>query len=163
MSAQSLKSAFTASGVEAPQAFNRIASSVLNTNIELKKTSTLLDKMALTMANTIRFGISSSIFNTLTGQISKAYNYSLDLDKSLNNIRIVSGQSADQMERYAKYANQAAKELGASTLDYTDASLIYYQQGLSEQEVLARTDVTVKAANALGASAEEVSQYLTAI
>jgi TP901 family phage tail tape measure protein len=119
--------------------------------------------MALTMANTVRFGISSSIFNSLTGSISKAYNYSVDLDKSLNNIRIVSGQSADQMERFAKYANTAAKELGASTLDYTNASLIYYQQGLTDSEVTERTDVTVKMANALGASAEEVSQYMTAI
>ena len=160
---ENLKNALVSTGPSGAAAFNNIASSVLNTNVELRKTSVILDKMALTMANTVRFGISSSIFNTLTGQISKAYNYSLDLDKSLNNIRIVSSQSADQMERYAKYANQAAKELGASTLDYTDASLIYYQQGLSEDEVLKRTDVTIKAANALGTSAEEVSQYLTAI
>ena len=149
--------------MEGANAFNKLARSVLNTQVELKQTSTILDKMALTMANTVRFGISSSIFNTLTSSISKAYNYAKDLDSSLNDIRIVSGQSADQMERYAKYANQAAKELGASTLDYTDASLIYYQQGLSEQEVLARTDVTIKAANALGTSAEEVSQYMTSI
>lgn len=119
--------------------------------------------MALTMANTVRFGISSSIFNNMTSSISKAYNYAKDLDTSLNNIRIVSGQSAEQMERYAKYANQAAKNLGASTLDYTDASLIYYQQGLSEEEVLARTDITMKAANVLNTSAQEVSEYMTAI
>lgn len=67
------------------------------------------------------------------------------------------------MERFAKQANSAAKNLGASTLDYTNASLIYYQQGLSDQEVAARTDVTVKMANVLGTSAEEVSNYMTAI
>jgi hypothetical protein len=31
------------------------------------------------------------------------------------------------MEKFAESANQAAKELGASTLSYTDAALIYYQ------------------------------------
>ena len=158
-----VKKALEGAGPIGTSAFNNIASSVLNTNIELRKTSAVLDKMALTMANTVRFGISSSIFNTLTGQISKAYNYSLDLDKSLNNIRIVSGQSADQMEKFSKYANQAAKELGASTLDYTDAALIYYQQGFNADEANRRAEITVKAADALGASAEEVSQYLTAI
>lgn len=163
LSAQKIKTDFAKIGTEGTAAFNKVSSSVLNTNVELKKSSTLLDKMALTMANTIRFGISSSIFNNFTGQISKAYGYVKDLDRSLNDIRIVSGQSAEQMEKYAKYANQAARNLGASTLDYTDASLIYYQQGLAEEEVLARTDVTVKAANVLGASAQEVSEYLTAI
>jgi hypothetical protein len=36
------------------------------------------------------------------------------------------------MERFAKTANNAAKELGRSTLDYTDAALKFYQQCLSD-------------------------------
>jgi hypothetical protein len=144
-------------------AFNNIASSVLNTNIQLKQSSELLNKMALTFANTIRFGISSSIFNSFTGSLEKAYSYVKNLDTSLNDIRIVSGQTADQMERFAKYANQSAKELGASTLDYTKASLIYYQQGLTGKDVTDRTDITVKMANVLGTSTQEVSEYMTAI
>jgi hypothetical protein len=35
--------------------------------------------------------------------------------------------------------------------------LIYYQQGLSEEEVLERADVTVKMANVANQSAEVVS------
>jgi len=62
------------------------------------------------------------------------------------------------MERFAATANKAAKALSASTLDYTDAALIYYQQGLSDEEVKARTDVTVKMANVTGETAEKVSQ-----
>ena len=115
------------------------------------------------MANTVRFGISSSIFNSMTGAISKAYQYAVDLDTSLNSIRIVSGQSAEQMEQFAKYANQASKNLGASTLDYTDASLIYYQQGLGEEETQARTETTLKAANVTGQTGQEVSEQLTAV
>lgn len=160
---ESVKANLSGAGATGTAAFNNIASSILNTNLELKKSSVLLDKMALTMANTVRFGISSSIFNSMTGAISKAYQYAVDLDTSLNSIRIVSGQSAEQMEQFAKYANQASKNLGASTLDYTDASLIYYQQGLDPEEVIERTDITMKAANALGTSAQEVSEYMTAI
>jgi TP901 family phage tail tape measure protein len=119
--------------------------------------------MAVTMANTVRFGISSSIFNNLTNSIQKAYDYTLKLDRSLNDIRIVSDASAESMEKFAKYANESAKQLGASTLDYTKGALIYYQQGLSEDEVIKRTDTTIKMSNALGASTEEVSSYMTAI
>jgi hypothetical protein len=34
------------------------------------------------------------------------------------------------MDKFAARANKAAKALSASTLDYTDAALIFYQQGL---------------------------------
>jgi hypothetical protein len=48
--------------------------------------------------------------------------------------------------------------LGATTKSYADASLIYYQQGLNDAEVAARTETTLKAANVTGQSADAVSQ-----
>jgi len=118
--------------------------------------------MATSMANTIKWGITSSIFNNMTGAIQKAYYYAKDLDESLTNIRIVTGDSADQMERFAQTANGAAKELGRSTLDYTKAALTYYQQGLSDKEVQARSEATLKAENITGIGAE-MADYLTAV
>lgn len=144
-------------------AFAGISNAILGTNIQLKKSNAMLDEMAKTMANTVRWGITSSIFNTITDSISKAVSYTKNLDKSLNDIRIVSGASADQMARFAEEANTAAKQLGASTLDYTNAALIYYQQGLSESAAAERTDITVKMANVLGESTGQVSSYMTAI
>lgn len=145
------------------QVFNKMASSILNTNMQLKQSNKILDSMAQTMANTVRFGISSSVFNRITNEIQRAYDYSIKLDTSLNDIRIVSNKSADDMERFAVQANKAAKALGSSTLDYTNASTIYYQQGLSDEDVAARTEVTLKAANVTGQTGEEVSEQLTAI
>lgn len=145
------------------QYFNQLQSNVLNTNLQLKNTNKLLDAMATSMANTVKWGITSSIFNNITSQIQKAWSYSKSLDTSLNSIRIVTGKSADEMERYARVANKAAKELGQSTRDYTDASLIYYQQGLGEEETQARTETTLKAANVTGQTGQEVSEQLTAV
>ena len=149
-----------AEGVEGAEAFAR---SILNSNIQLKESNKLLDRMAITFKNTVRYGISSSVFNTFTNSIQKAYNYTKNLDTSLNDIRIVSGQSADQMERLAVSANRAAQALGKTTLDYTKAATIYYQQGLSTEEVEARTEATLKAANITGQNAQEVSEQLTAV
>ena len=160
-SIESLKKHFEQIG--AGNTFNKLAMQIMGTNTQLRTTNSLLDKMSVTFANTIRYGISSSVFNNLTNSISKAYSYTKNLDKSLNDIRIVSDASANDMERFAKYANKAAKDLGASTLDYTKGALIYYQQGLGEEEVKQRTDVTLKMANVLGTSASEVSEYMTAI
>ena len=67
------------------------------------------------------------------------------------------------MAKFAKEANRAAKELNTTTTSYTDAALIYYQQGLSDKQVKERTDVTIKMANVARESATEVSSYMTAI
>jgi len=49
------------------------------------------------------------------------------LNRSLNDIRIVTGYSAEQMKDFAVEANKAAKALSTTTTNYTNASLIYYQ------------------------------------
>ena len=158
-----IKADLAGAGATGSMAFNNLGSSILKTNIQLKQTNKLLDSMAVSMANTVKWGITSSIFNTVTSSISKSVNYAKQLDKSLNNIRIVTGKSKDEMAEFAVEANNAAKSLGASTLDYTNASLIYAQQGLSDAEVKARAEVTVKAANVTGQTGEEVSEQLTAV
>jgi hypothetical protein len=89
----------------------------------------------------------SSVLNRITGSIQEAYGYVKHLDTSLNDIRIVTEYSADAMDKFAEKANKAASALGKSTTDYTEAALIYYQQGLGEEETAARTDVTLKTAN----------------
>ena len=144
-------------------AFNNLTRSLVTTNVQLKTTSKILDSFAVTFKNTVRYGISSSIFNNLSNSISKAYDYSVKLDKSLNDIRIVSDKSAADMDRFAVSANKAARELGRSTLDYTKASTIFFQQGLDDVDVEARTQATLKAANVTGQSGEAVSEQLTSV
>ena len=162
-SVQKLQQELVKSGQSGATAYNNFALSVLNTNLQLKQTSKTLDNMAVTLKNTIRYGISSSIFNNLTNSIQKAYNYTKQLDTSLNDIRIVTGKSAEEMDKFAIRANQVAKDLGRSTKDFTEASLIYYQQGLGNEEAQARAEVTMKAANVTGQAGKEVSEQLTAV
>ena len=159
---EGLKKSLEGAKGQGQAAFNAIASEVLNTNLQLKESNTLLDEMATTMGNTVKWGITSSIFNNITGSIQKAFYYAKDLDTSLNSIRIVTKDSADQMDRFAKIANNAAKDLGRSTLDYTKAALTFYQQGLNDDQVQARTEVTLKAQNITGAGSE-MADYLTAV
>ena len=144
-------------------AFRQLSTKMLDTNIKLKETSGLFKEMGTTLKNSIKWNIASSVINTFSGKVQEAYGYVKNLDSSLNDIRIVTGKSADEMDRFAEKANKAAKELGKSTTDYTKASLIYYQQGLSDEESAARTDVTLKAANVTQQSAQEVSEQLTAV
>ena len=158
-----LKRILEQSGSGGANAFNTFSRAVLNTNLQLSKSNKLLDDMADTMSKTVKWGVASSIFNNITNSIQKAYDYTVKLDTSLNDIRIVTGKSADEMNRFAIQANKVAKDLGRSTRDFTEASLIYYQQGLGNEEAQARAEVTMKAANVTGQTGQEVSEQLTAV
>ena len=160
---RTIQSDFSKVGTQGADAYNRLAQAILGTNQQLKQSNKLLDSMFDSIKNVFKYNISASIFNNLTSNISQAFNYTKQLDTSLNDIRIVTDKSADNMEKFAQRANDAAKSMGANTLDYTNASLIYYQQGLSDAEVAARAETTIKAANVTGQTGEEVSEQLTAV
>lgn len=158
-----LSAKLLAVGDQGTDAFLNFAQAVSQAQIPMRRTNALLSEMWATMKNTVRWQLTSSMLHGFMGAMQQAIGYAKDLDRSLNQIRIVTGKSGDDMAKFAVEANKAAQALSTTTTDYTDASLIYYQQGLSDSEVKARTDITIKAANAAGSSAEEMSEYLTAI
>lgn len=153
----------SALGPEGEKTFLNLAKSVMTADSAIKNSNKLVNDLWISLKNTAKWQLSSSMIKGFMGAVSTAFNYAEDLNKSLNQIQIVTGHSAEQMARFAKQANIAAKELSTTTTAYTDASLIYYQQGLDDANVKARTDITVKAANAAGTNAEEMADYLTAV
>jgi hypothetical protein len=110
-----------------------IARAITEAEMPLKRSNELMNKLWITMKNTVRWQITSGLLTGFTGAIGDAYRYAEDLNESLNNIRIVTGKSTAEMAQFAKQANRAAKELNTTTTKYTDASLIYYQQGLDDK------------------------------
>ena len=152
-----------AMGPAGQQAFSSLTRSVLQAEVSLKRSNTLISQLGIALMNTARWQLSSSLLHGFMGAVQSAYSYSKDLNESLNNIRIVTGQNTEQMAKFADQANRAAKELGTTTTNYTNASLIYYQQGLSDSEVKTRTDITIKMANVARTSAEKVSDQMTAV
>ena len=165
-SGQSLRSYYNQMvqlGPAGTEAFLKVASSITQAELPLRRTNTLMNELWVTMKNTMRWQLTSSVLHGFVGSLEQAYGYSKNLDRSLNEIRIVSEKSAEDMARFAEQANKAAKALSTTTTNYTDASLIYYQQGLTDQEVLDRTETTIKMANVVGTTAETASQQLTAI
>ncbi len=150
-------------GGQGQETFLQLASAISKTEAPLMRTSRLMSDLWITMRNTVRWQITASALQGFTGAISDAYRYAQDLNESLTNIRIVTEYSTEQMRDFAQYANQAAQRLSTTTTDYTDAALIYYQQGLSEEEVQNRTETTIRLAQAAGISTREASEELTAI
>ena len=163
MSLKDYRIALQQLGPEGQKAFNQLTQSIINGQMPLQKTNGLLNSMMTTFANTTKWMIASKAINAITSGFQEAFSYAKNLNESLTNIRVVTGKTADQMDRFAEKANKAAKALATSTTAYTDAALIYYQQGLDGKAVEERAETTLKLANVTGQSAEEISQQLTAV
>ena len=150
-------------GEQGVEAFNQVANAIVHAEAPIFRVNSKIKELGVTLANSARWQLSSSIIHGLMGGMQKAYYYAQNLNRSLNDIRIVTGYSAEQMKDFAVEANKAAKALSTTTTNYTNASLIYYQQGLSDEEVKRRTDATVKMANVTGETSEKISSQMTAV
>lgn len=158
-----LSSNLLSAGRTGQQAFVSLAQSIAMAEAPVLRVNNLVSNLWRTFGNTLRYQLSSNVISGFTQAISGAVSYVKELDTSLNNIRIVTGYSAEEMSKFAVEANKAAKALSTTTTAYTDASLIFYQQGLTGDAVKERADVVVKLANVTGQSAEIVSDQMTAI
>lgn len=150
-------------GPQGVEAFNQVANAIVHAEAPILRVNSKIKELGVSLANTARWQLSSSIVHGLIGGMQKAYYYAQSLNRSLNDIRIVTNYNTDQMKVFALEANKAAKALSTTTTNYTNASLIYYQQGLSDEEVKRRTDVTVKMANVTGETSEKISNQMTAV
>lgn len=163
LNAKSLQEGLSVAGAAGDKVFLQMTSQLMKFNTATKQTNKFLNDIANSFFNTVKYSVFNTILNNVMGTVQKATGYVKSLDSSLNDIRIVTGKSADEMSRFAEEANRAAKELAVSTSDYTEGSLIYYQQGLDDETVKTLTDITAMTSNVTGQSMEEVSEQLTAV
>lgn len=160
---KSIRQELSAMGTAGNNAFLSLAQSIMNAEAPLKRTSTLLTKFKDNLAKTAGWQISSSVIHGFMGAIQSAYGYAQKLNSSLNDIRIVTGQTSEQMAKFAEQANRAAQKLSTTTTKYAEASLIFYQQGLDDKSVEDRVKTVIKMSQVTGDSASDVSSYMTAI
>lgn len=150
-------------GPTGENAFRSLANEITTTNIQLKQTHGFLNNIATTLTNTIKWNLASSAVNTLSRGVSDAWNFTKALDSSLNDIRIVTQKSSDDMANFARRANDAAKALGTTTTEYTNAALTFYQQGLGDEDVMERSRLSNIVANVTGLSGEDSAEYVTSV
>lgn len=160
---RSLADIYDTVGKRSTSAMTQLYGQLAKVDTGMKSVSKTTDKVFNTLGNTVRWGLIASGFQYILNGAHSAVQYMADLDKSLTNIRLVTDESKESMREFAKYANDAAKSLGNTTVAYTDAALIYAQQGygLSDQKTLA--NYTLMTANVTGQDTAEVSEQMTAI
>lgn len=157
-----LQKAFSAAGSTGEKAFNDTIARLGKFDTGLKSTSSTIDKMFTTISNTVRWGVVSRGFNSVTDLIRQSVDYMKDLDDSLTQIMLVTDYSRNSMNEYAKSANEAAKALGSTTTAMTNASLIFAQQGFNLEQSDQLAQLSTKLANASQQDTATTSDQITA-
>lgn len=160
---QSLTSNLQSAGPTGQQAFLKVATAVASAEAPMLRVNQRLKDFGVTLANTIKWQIASTAIHGISGMLSSAVSHAEDLNRALNDIRIVTGYSTNTMANFAVEASSAAKELSTTTTEYAKAALIFYQQGLSGDDVIERANTVIKLAQVTGQSAQTVSDQMTAI
>lgn len=75
-------------GTQGQQAFMNVQKVISNASVQIKQANGVLGEFWITLKNTARWQLSSTVLHGFMGAMQSAYGYAKDLDKSLNNIII---------------------------------------------------------------------------
>ena len=160
---QNLNTAFSMAGAQGGAAANSTIARLYKMDSGLKSISKTTDKIFNTIGNTFRWGLIASGFAAIMNSAHQAVDYVKELDASLTEIQMVSGQSRDNMNELAHAANEAAKELGGTTVQMTEATKVFVQQGMSNDEALKMGEYAVHLANVSEQESSVTADELTAM
>lgn len=158
-----LSKQLVSTGTIGQQAFVKLANSVASAQLATFKLGGALSSALKIMGSAMMWSAAYGAVDALTGAIKGAIDYTKDLNKALVDISIVSNLSADGLEKFAKSAARSAKDLKTTTVEYAEAALIFYQQGLDTDKVKQRTDAVIKMMHVTGQTAQTVSDQMTAV
>ena len=150
-------------GPAGQRAFTSMYGQIAKIDTGLRNVSSATDKIMNTLGNTVRWGLIASGFSQVMNAAHQSVEYVKELDKSLTNIMMVSGMSRDNMNQFAKYANEAAQRLGATTTQMTNAAKVFVQQGMSLQQSSQMGEYAVHLANISEQDSATTSDELTAM
>jgi hypothetical protein len=88
--------------------------------------------------------------------------YTTELDSKLNEIAIVLGKNQEEVRGLAEEYNNLAKEMSVTTREIAEASVEFYRQGLTQDEVMKRLQITTQYAKISSLEFKDAAEILTA-
>ena len=158
-----LRTSFLAAGTAGEKAFNSTLGRLGKIDTGIRSVSKTTDKLFNTIGNTVRWGVVASGFQTILNSAHQTVQYVRDLDTSLTNIMMVTQQSKEQMNEFAQSANDAAKALSSTTVNMTDAALVFAQQGFDTDMSAALAKRSTQLANISQQDTPTTSDQITTI
>jgi len=146
--------------------FKTLEASVKNANAAVKATHrdvmTLGDMFKVAWNKMLVWvGAGTLLFGTVR-QIKAAVSYISELDNALNEIRIVTNKTQQEVNNLALSYNKLAKEMNVTTKEVASTAADLFRQGLDDSQVEERMKAIIQYAKISGISLEESNKIITA-
>lgn len=151
-SAQQLVTTLAKGGSQFTASLNAANAALALSNRSVVTMSAKIAEMARVFAQSFKFTAAQTAIRAIAGEVQGAVIWVKELNSALNEIATVTGKTSLEMERVTSNTITAARDLKVAASEYAEGALIFYQQGLSDDEVARRTEITVKAAKAANES-----------
>lgn len=120
-------------------------------------------KLNQTLRQTLGIGFGlNDVIREVKKLIKEAFDFYKSLDRALTDITIVSNMSRSQVQELTQEFIKLSAQTGMAIDDIAQASVIFFQQGLSTKEVMEMTEVTAQFAKVAGSTVEKAADQLTA-
>ena len=120
-------------------------------------------KLNQTLRQTLGIGFGlNDVIREVKKLIREAFDFYKSLDRALTEITIVSDMSRSQVQELTQEFIKLSAQTGMAIDDIAQASVIFFQQGLSTKEVMEMTEVTAQFAKVAGSTVEKAADQLTA-
>lgn len=106
--------------------------------------------------------VTNATIQSVVTSMQTAYYYAKDFDRAMNSIKIVTGQSNEELQQFALKAGDMAASVSSTLLDFSDSAKVFLQQGKSMTEAQELAKQAIIASNITGQSAKETAELLTA-
>jgi TP901 family phage tail tape measure protein len=106
--------------------------------------------------------VSGTIIMQTINFFQEGIRYVNELSNALNEIAIVTGKTQQEVEALGMEYQKLAYEMGVLTQDITKASVEFYRQGLSQEEIMKRVQITTQYAKISALDFKKAAEILTA-
>lgn len=145
------------------QSFNLALNSIATANRQVITLSSKLQEAARVFNQSFKFTMAQSAVRFISSTVNESISWVKELDSTLAQIATVTGKTGSALEKVYSDIIAGSQALRVAASDYAEASVIFYQQGLNDNEVQRRTEITIQAAKAANQSVETMASQLTAI
>jgi hypothetical protein len=112
--------------------------------------------------NSAAYLASAYILNAIRVTIKDLITYTTELNKAMNEIQIVTGKSASEVNNLAQSYNRLGKEMSVTTREIASVAADMYRQGLGDNQVEERMKAIIQYAKISSISLEESNRIITA-
>lgn len=146
--------------------FDTLRTNVLKTSNEFKNVNkdgySFIQMVELAGKKIAIWGISTSLVYGSLRQLKDGVVYITELDNALNEIRIVTGKTQEQVTQLAKSYNVLAKEMSVTTKEISSEAANLFRQGLDSSQVEERMKAIIQYAKISSISLQESDKIITA-